>query len=364
MTNIRWAEIEDETACIRFYNLTYGRHRTPQQWRWGFVTPVGGGQLPYVTAFEEEELVGTQAYIPVSMVDEQGTFVTAKSEETLVSPSMRGKNLLNAMYEPIFARLREEGTASIWGFTPAEKAFRKLGFDIPMKTKLLFKGVSPDGLSSVASDHGDWKRAALFKAAGLVMASLSGILNLMPPSRLRSGEDIYEITSADDFSADYTHRFITSWGGCTIDRNSSYMSWRLLTNPYLKSEVLGVKVDGKLVAHIAFCVDDAFVGRVVDLISVHPSGHADDRRIASALLRRAVDVMRLRGAKSVLSLTVTNHPFDRLVREVATRLGFINLNRGSAVVFHTGLPHSKRGTSHDDFDAWYVTNLFTEGQLG
>lgn len=364
MTDIRWARPTDRRACNSFYNSSYGRQRTDAQWDWGFVAPSGGGHLPYVTAFQGNELVGTQAYVPIYMIDEKGVFLTAKSEETLVSSSMRGKNLLNQMYDLILERAPKDRIASIWGFTPAEKAFLKLGFDIPMKTKLLVTCLSPKGILSMADDRGDWKRRASFQLAGAALSALNAIMRLVPTGSLRNDEELRALDSADDFSGDYTLRFHKSWGGCTINRDATYMQWRLFDNPYRRSHVLGVKYDGKLIAHIAFCVDDAKVGRIIDLISAHPLGRSHDKRIVSVLLRLAVAGMRDEGATAITSLTVTEHAFDRLIREAAFGAGFVRLNRGSAVVFHTGLPDSQRNTSHDDFNAWFVTNIFTEGQLG
>ncbi len=88
------------------------------------------------------EIVGTQAFIPVALVDRAGQYLSTKSEETLVSPSMRGKNLFHRMYEPLIAWAATHGVEYIWGFTPAKNAFEREGCLCPIKTSQLFRSFS------------------------------------------------------------------------------------------------------------------------------------------------------------------------------------------------------------------------------
>ena len=361
---IRHARPEDASACNDFYNSTYERNRSVEQWGWEFITPNPAGALPYVVAFEDGQLVGTQAYIPVRFIDEKGVFLTAKSEETLVSPRMRGKNLLNQMYDSLFEHARTRDVKSIWGFTPAEKAFLKLGFSIPCKTRMLVAPITPRGLSKLAARNGSASRRLALAVSGTGLALWRSIRSLRPRDRLPRGEALVTLENAQAFSEAYSEKFLAAWGGATILRDAAYMQWRLFDNPHLRATVMGFEVEGALTGHIAFAVDPNGVGRIVDVMAAHPGGRADDERLTRIMLAEAVARMRDQGAEVVTAMTVNDHPYDALIRKLSARLGFVDLNRGSAVVVHTDFGAVKRGSSHDDFANWFVTLLFTEGGLG
>lgn len=361
---IRHARPEDASACNDFYNSTYGRNRSAEQWKWEFITPNPAGVLPYVVAFDNGQLVGTQAYIPIKFIDENGVFLTAKSEETLVSAQMRGKNILNQMYDSLFEHARTRDVKSIWGFTPAEKAFLKLGFSIPCKTRMLVAPITPGGLSKLAAGNGSASRRLALALGGTGLALWRSIRSLGRRPRLAAGEALVRLEDAQAFSLAYSERFLAAWGGATILRDAAYMQWRLFDNPHLRATVMGFLVEGELAGHIAFAIDPNGVGRIVDVMAAHPGGRASDERLTRIMLVEAVARMRDQGAAVVTAMAVNDHPYEALIRRLSARLGFVDLNRGSAVVFHTNFGNAKRGSSHDDFANWFVTLLFTEGGLG
>ena len=81
----------DAPACNDFHNSYYGTSRTLAQWQWEFGrSPANNGSLPFVMALADSTVVGTQALIPIQLVDSRGAYWSGKSEETLVAESMRG----------------------------------------------------------------------------------------------------------------------------------------------------------------------------------------------------------------------------------------------------------------------------------
>lgn len=360
----RFATSEDAAVCNKFYNSIYSRDRSVKQWKWEFVEPNSSDTLPYVMAIESGDLVGTQAYIPVRFIDEFGIFLTAKSEETLVSAEMRGKNILNTMYDSLFAYANERDIKSFWGFTPADKAFLKLGFEIPYKTRILVSTLSAYGLFRLASETGTLKRRLSLTLAGFSLSLWRLARRIGGRPRLKAKESLVTMSNAHLFTLDYSKRFVASWGGTTILRDADYMQWRIFDNPHTVSSVLGIIVDGRLSAHIVFSIDNNCVGRIIDVMATHTNGRADEERVSHILLAEAVRRLQAQGAEVIVGMTVNNHPFDALIRKISARLGFANLNRGSSVVFHTNFGNTKRGSSHDDFTNWFVTQIFTEGQLG
>lgn len=364
---IRYAVPGDGPACNAFYNGHYGLERTDEQWRWEFVLPTRDGELPYALMIDEGEVVGSQAFIPIRFIDEAGSFMTAKSEETLVSARMRGKSVFGRMYDRLFQYAVDHDFKSIWGFTPAEAAFSKLGFQIPGRTGQLFLAIKPRALSEAVSAQGQ-AVAGIPKiglnAAGAVLSIWSRLCGLGAAPRLRSDEHMMNLEDASLFDEAYCRRFIDAWGGTTILRDREYMQWRIFENPYRRANVVAVVTDGQLMGHVAFAIGDDGTGYLVDVMAAKKQGSAESARMVRALVGEAIRRLKRMGATCVRSWTVNDHPFDQVVRKAAVRLGFVVLKRGNAVVFHTAFQPALRNTSHDDFGNWYVTRLFTEGASG
>jgi GNAT superfamily N-acetyltransferase len=364
---IRFAVPDDAPACNGFYNDYYGTDRTGAQWRWEFVTPTGAGGLPFVVAWDADEVVGTQAFIPIRFIDKKGIFLTAKSEETLVSPKMRGRQLFPKMYEPLFQYAKERDFKSIWGFTPAEKAFRKVGFDVPGHTKQLFLSSGPSSLSAVANRQSQattFGRRFVLSVAGLGLSAWALLCSAGAKPRLEVGERMCNLEDAALFEMTFSQQFIESWGGSTIVRDREYMTWRLFQNPHRRANVVAVVKDDLLLGYVAFALGDDSAGYLIDVMAAHPSGRREDERITQWLISEAVQRLKRMGANGVRGWTFNNHPYDALVRRVARRRGFVVINRGSAVVLHTRCSEVTRGPSHDDFSNWYVTRVYTEGVNG
>ena len=90
-----------------------------------FRATLKGRVVPFVLAKVNGHVVGTQALIPIALIDAEEDFWTAKLEETLVDPAYRGSRVFIQMYEKLFRYEEEHGLVSIWGFTPCS-LFRRV----------------------------------------------------------------------------------------------------------------------------------------------------------------------------------------------------------------------------------------------
>lgn len=362
---IRFAVEGDAVQCNKFYNDYYLLTRTCEQWKWEFLEYSQCDPLPFVVTVENDEIVATQALIKIPLIDEKGVFWSAKSEETLVSPTMRGKKVFEKMYESLFDFAKQEKLYSIWGFTPAVKPFEKVGFDVPLSTKQLIKFFHPAAtfkMEALKSKGIIYKTAAWFVALGLV--AKSNFQKMFLFNGAKKGEEIRLMLSADEVDDSLCRRFIKNWGGTTIYRDRLFMDWRVFNNPYCECSVLGYFVDEKLVAFLVYSLDEDQSGYVVDIISAHPGGKEGDVRAIRALLHESSIRLRKEGAHSIRAWSVTDHPFDQLFQSIACKQGFFKVNLGSPAVFYTGHDKDRRGSSHDDFNSWYVTRIFTQGTQG
>lgn len=373
---IRLATQHDAEACNDFYNRIYHQRRTLTQWQWEFLPrDFPTDSLPYVIIKDQDRIVGTQAFIPIRMIGEQGLFWTVKSEETLLDQSYRGQRLFEKMYEVLFGFLKRYGIHCIWGFTPATRAFERLGFKIPQMTSQIFFPFTGLSVTAVLEKHTAVAQQGFFgrtKALGYRgVGSLASVYSSVR-HRLRShvitdehpGLEIRRLDSAPPQAGELSERFIRLYGGITIYRDAAYLQWRLFDNPYVKTQIIGAFKQNQFVGWLAYSIGDDGMGYIIDIM-VAPL--EDLNRIASHIIARlileAVDEIRWAGALGLRGWHVNEHPFDLMILKEAKYLGFHHIKRGHTVVLYTN-PESDRRETIASFDKWFVTRIFTEGRLG
>ncbi|UCD16730.1 MAG: GNAT family N-acetyltransferase [Candidatus Zixiibacteriota bacterium] len=368
--NVRLIAEGEAEACNDFYNRIYGKKRSLRQWKWDFYSTIyNNPRIPFAVVEDGGKIVGTQAFIPIRMIDEDGVFWTAKSEETLVDHNYRGKKLFEQMYQLLFDYANKNGLAYIWGFTPATRAFKRLGFVIPAVTSQIFYPFSrrsiPPLLERTGKDPGLVK-SGLF-GIGCNLARMVSSLRFALNNPMRAGFSGLELRTLESAPEDAGHlceRFIRQWGGVTIYRDTAYLRWRIFQNPYLRA-VMRAAYDGdQLVGYIAYSLGDDGMGYLVDLmIAVSEDKSYDANDVARLLLSEAVIGTRNMGAHAIRGWRVNDHPFDAVITRVAGSLGFYHIRKGHAVVLYCARDAAKRKAS-DQFGRWFVSRIYTEGVFG
>ncbi len=364
---IRLLNIKEKELCNDFYNYFYHKRCALRQWEWEFeLNTFKPKQIPFAVAIDNGRIIGTQALIPVKMIDKNGVFWTAKSEETLVDPEYRGQKLFERMYALLFNYAEEQNFACIWGFTPATKAFERLNFAIPGKTKQLFMPFSQRAiqllLEKVPGVHKSKTKLILSRAAGLVAQPLSSLKTAIRRWD-RHNFEIRTITNSNENFGNLTERLINRFGGITIYRDSDYIRWRFFENPYIRSNVKGVYHEKELLGWVAYALGDDGMGYLVDIIVPGDDKRINPEQITKVLLLEAVIGVRNMGAYGIRGWHVNNHPFDKLVARVAKKIGFYGIEQGHAFVHYNCKNQSKR-QSDVSFDEWFISRIFTEGVLG
>jgi N-acetylglutamate synthase-like GNAT family acetyltransferase len=126
-----------------FYNRIYKKRRTHEQFVWEYNSAPAGKAI-YVIAEEGSAIVGTQCAIPYFVINKYNIeILTAKSEDTLVSPKHRGKHIFENMYKLLIEECKKKDIQFLWGFTYADKPFKKIGFEIPFNSTMGLLTISP-----------------------------------------------------------------------------------------------------------------------------------------------------------------------------------------------------------------------------
>lgn len=355
---INFLSDDDINECNLFHNRAYGVNRTLTQWHWQFDVLLGGIR-PFIVAKENNRIVGTQALMPILMHNADGDILTAKSEETLVDPSMRGKGVFQKMYEPLMAHALSHGVKAVWGFTPASKAFEGVGFSIPAKTSQLVCPLSPRAADAFGTMIGKGLRRLSIKTA-IAAATVFSSARLGVASSNYDGVRLEVLTKAPSEAGTLSREFIRGWGGVTILRDQSYLQWRYFDNPVIRATLLGAYQGDILVGWLAYSIDESSVGYIVDTMVVRCE---DAEEILNAMMLRAVLALRSAGAVAVRTWSLNNHKFDRIIFNVARNLGFYSVKRGEPVVLYLAQDLDIHSTIRD-WDDWFVTRAYTQGEVG
>lgn len=356
---VRFARPSDGERCNVFYNQYYKRQRTIEQWRWEFCRQVlDDGTIPFAMAEHGGEVVGTQALIPIELIDGTGTYWSAKSEETLVASSMRGRGLFRRLYEPLMRLARERRLESIWGFTPATSAFLKEGFTAPARTSQLVRAFNNKALGALlSSTQPDERNRLRYDIASRLLATYGTVVGAF--GARRSFLDLRDLDTAPAWADELSNAFIRQWGGTTIHRSQEYMQWRLFENPFRRCLVVAAFRDQKPVGWIAFGIGSTGVAAVVDVF-VAPPDPAEAGAIVQALVGEATRRSRDMGASAIRAWHVSEHPFSRVIRRAVARLGWVHARRGFEMVLKQ-TPAIQPRPESATMDQWYVSRVYTEG---
>ena len=373
---IRLATKADSKDCNSLHNRAYGVSRTLDQWNWTFQNQLFTDlELPFVVAEDKEKIVGTQALIPIQMIDKDGVYWSAKSEETLVDIDYRGQGLFEKMYEKIFEIAKVSNFHSIWGFTPARKSFLRVGFEIPIDTSQLFKPLKAKCVVTLLNtEDNNFKLTGLKNHFKKLIYLLSGAVASTysrfrgwTSKQLRFGlekVEMHDLTCAPEEAKKLCYDFIAQWGGTTIYRDKKYLKWRVFDNPYNKANMIGAYINGELVGYCAFALGENKIGYIIDILVAEPKkSERNSRNIIYKLISTASNRMSDMGAYGIRGWNMTSHKFDKLVASEAKKLGYISIDRGTAVVLHRSYTTNYQ-RSIDDFENWSVSRIYTEGRDG
>jgi hypothetical protein len=361
----------EEEACNNFFNRIYKTNRKIRQWKWEFSSNnYDKKPVPYAVALDNGNVIGTQAFIPIRMIDKDGIYWTAKSEQTLVDPNYRGKKIFEKMYDIFFDYAKKHDFAYIWGFTSAVKPLRRLDFVIPYNTSQLFIPFSNRSIRTIL-EKGPGKKEGLKDKVimtairlGAVVAKIASSMRIAASKKyLRGNFDIRTMDKPSDQMAGLCKRFINKWGGTTIYRDSQYMQWRVFDNPYVKSVVRGLYNQDELLGWVAFTLSDDGLGSVVDMMIPGDDSRYENSNLIKALLLEAVIGTRNMGASGIRAWHVNNHPFDNLIFKAAKKIGFYHIKKGNSTVIYNCEAAARR-ISYHKYDDWFISRIYTEGTSG
>lgn len=345
---IRLLSDSEKDLANNFFNGIYKTNRLLKDFEWEFFNAPAGKAI-YVIAVDESitshtKIVGIQCAIPIELISSGGTKVlTAKSEDTLVDPAFRGQKIFERMYELLFEECRKAGIKYIWGFTPANKAFERLGFGIPFKTEqalLVFRPLA--AYSYLKNLNPRNSLTDKIKIFGLTILSwLTGLKRFFVSSATIPETPIE--AKSDLFGHAYSGQQYF-----TIHETDAYLSWRLKNNPFQNSYKNFQSSNATFDALLNFREDVAYIER-----TIYKPGMP-----VKPYLKSLIKIFQKHQVSLVRAFCFSSNKVLEEQGEELTRVGFTYLKRGSYFVWK-----SLDDTNEINASKLIINRLFTQGNL-
>jgi hypothetical protein len=351
---IRLLRDSELVLANNFYNEIYKTDRPFDNFLWEFVNGPAGRAI-YVGAIDAAEsatkVVGIQCAIPLRLMTTDGQMIlTAKSEDTLVHPNYRGQKLFERMYDLLFRECQNAGIKYIWGFTPAVKAFERIGFQIPFRTTQALLVLKPiAAFAHLASLNPSNTTKDKIKILGLCFLSwVKGLLQFGKTTSLH-----YETVPYSE-KTKAIQKFYEGKPWFFLQQDNSYNKWRFELNPF-----------GNDYRNIRFTSGDQ--PKADAIINVRKDvSYIEQLLISSELsadhIAGIINVLtkQLRDSKSPLIrvLCFANSEEGKKQIQVLKKSGFIYLERGNYFVWK---PLEEAETVR--VEHLILSRLFTQGNL-
>lgn len=366
----RYFKIEDLSGIVSLYNLITGRSRTVSQHAWEWIeNPLRKPDIWVLEDEETHEIVGHHGLIPLQLVNKEKVYLAGKTENTILHPRYSGTGLYFIHEQKFFKSVKDNYDLlfTTSGHGVPGKIRKQLGYESLATYSRFFRLSNPENFHLLA-DYYTQKRMfnPFFKSiikAGLV-ASMWGLYFLTFRLNVRSDLTVRIHTGWSDSLAVELDQFWyenKSFYGLTMDRNSSYLKWRIFDNPNIKHTLLAVYgVDGKLAGYSIFAADKVRLpkGVIVDIVS-----HQRDKKVLKILVSETIKYFKMSQISYIEfpTLKVKND-----LSEAFGELGFLdwsNLKSRNKVgsSFMVYMNSELKNENMNLPEKWYYTSLFTEG---
>jgi GNAT superfamily N-acetyltransferase len=340
--HVRPIQAGDSEAFLSFLSAWVTNVSLKDRYRWIYRDNPHGKALTWLAVTSQDnKIVGCTSVFPRKIWLNGHVEIGSLGGDTYVDPMWRRKGIAEALHRASLVGIQENSVALLYGFPLRENlgAFRKTGACLPgdFVSARRFLSVRPF-LKKVRMDR--------FLPGPLLEVVDRMFLKATNPGIFSSAETAYDVREIDTFDERFealSEELRSSFKICCV-RDSSYLRWRFLNNPFRKCVVLAVtgKRDGRLHGFAAVEVSED-IG-VVREFFVRPE---DD--VIKALL---MGVMRFGVSRSLRSLRLALiNPVGPLSRDLA-QWGF-KFNYSDRKTLGVWGDYERDGLA--DLANWYLT---------
>lgn len=351
---IRLLQNTELELANNFFNEIYNTNRTFEHFLWEFLNGPAGKAI-YVVAVDVHEssfkIVGTQCAIPLELIGPGGDIIlTAKSEDTLVHPEYRGQKLFEKMYDLLFEECTKTGIKYIWGFTPALKAFERIGFLAPFSTSQAMMVFKPNSayryLVKLNPKNNSVTRFKIFILC--LISWLNGF------KRLFAAATKLEFKEVPPYNKDSLLQAFNTVNPYLyfIRQHDAYNHWRMKLNPF-ENIYRNFTISEKNITKADVLVN---VRKEVSYIEqlLFSQALSDEHR--KQIVKKTIDKLKEANTPLIRVLCFTNNEEALKQVDILKKTGFTYLERGNYFVWKSLDPGNAILTGHI-----FLTRLFTQG---
>jgi hypothetical protein len=353
---IRLLQSTERELANNFFNEIYNTNRTFENFLWEFVNGPAGKAI-YVIAVDTSKpalkIVGIQCAIPLELKGTDGRLIlTAKSEDTLVHPDYRGQKLFEKMYELLFKECTTAGIKYIWGFTPALKAFERIGFSAPFSTSQALMVINPikafKHLVNLNPKNtvGDKVKILAF----CLMSWVRGWKRLL----INTSKLVIEEVKVSDKTSVLNTFYPVAPRYFFIHQSDAYLHWRLTLNPF-KNNYRNFKVVYNNIPQADVLINQRQEVSYVEQM-LFSSQIASNIRLQT--VKKTVSMLLESGTPLIRVLCFNNNEEAIRQIDILKKAGFTYLERGNYFVWKSLDPNNTISVGE-----LFLTRLYTQGNI-
>ncbi len=333
MIEYKIAQESDYLSINNFYNRLHGSKRTIEQFRWEFHDgPLKPGIYIIAVDSDNNAVVGSQAAMYMNVVLSHGEkILTAKSEDTLVDPTYRGKNIFNNMYEMLFDECKKNGIEYIWGFTTAIKPFKGMNFEVPWSHSQTLAVSNPiAAYKYLVKLNSKNKLKDKFKIFGLAAKSYlklkSSFLFAVP--KLKGFQEDIPVADASLIIGNILKTSQSPY--FAIDQDANYQRWRFYANSNYKTvKTYSLIIENQLKAFLIIHISDENIGYIVQALFDPSLG---EKVIEKFIQQSTAKIFRL-GVSIIRNWSFTHTEYNNKENQHFIKVGYTFLDRGVPFVW-------------------------------
>ena len=318
----------DETRLAALFEAVFDRPMTPVHWLWKLAQATDGVPNVWVAVDDADRPIGQYGGVPrhLRLAGQDHPIMVAV--DAMTHPGFRRRGVLTAMVRKAHASWRSAGVTLVLGMPNEQWRSRRAAVGWQSVTSLRWF-VSPLNAEAVLARRMGW---AVSSQRTPLSDLWNGWWDTPPPPGLTVREAVGRDATVvfDAVCARTTHG-----GGAMLNRDSAWMTRRLLDRPSSPYRVLGAYEGAVARGYIAFQVQRVGTRRVGTVTEL-AVGEADTS-VGRWLLRKATRQFRAEGADVAMALAVPGTTDATTLR----RAGFV-FTKGTfsvdAVVLDTRLP--------------------------
>jgi len=367
----------DEEQINALYRLIAGIDRSNDEYRWEWLGTWNGRGSMWL-AFDEnrepgDQLIMQYSLIPTPMSVFGKTCLAAKTENCMCHPVYRGSGLYFKHEKRSFEDAKQsfqlffttDGTA---GRGAAGAVRRKLGymaFDSWVQYFFLTDAnLVQQKIDSVFSQ----RMESISSPVGFLSACATSLVTayFRPRDSKCYGYEARVFDKSDSPLEDVEALWCRNKGiyGISVDRNQSYMHWRLDRNPYFEHRYLGLYDKKRMVGYVVFYRDGHHVMRVVDILA--------DNKSVGIFCQLLGNLTALATRERAAAVSCTTLAGNRILRNALKKSRFVrrdimsdirNWRKKKEMPFHVyvkGITSEYPGAL--ERRNWYITELVMEGR--